>query len=638
MINSIVFTKDKMIISKGTYSKKKVRIVKQIEVDYPENTYANDEILDALKLGHTIIAELKKHKIKTAGIIFAIQHSDINIVDLSVPYIKKRMQQAVNAKLSERYIGIMERNLISFKISKIEGNVCSGTAAIAPRSLIHAYYDLSMKMGMKLIGIDYMGNTLYKSIYHETKDIINQTFLIADMTSDEIIIHLYSDGLLRLSRSESGNMLLSNDEPVVNDFVFDNKLTITNDDIVDIKGYFKKIKVDLSDLSAFYSTKNVFFKRYSSDEAHGKEEVLAMENTLESIGNAILDMDRLIATEPDFTDINEQQMRDYFTSLLSYITKVSAFFKKTRAMSVSFADEVDSLIEVMMTNNQEIINILDKYIVNAVDQKKLERRKVIQRICQLANNVILVADTSGQYPDISNIYVQGMILDASEKRLVSQNLGKHYEVNCSYYENWIHKEYGIALGSLYNEYHYFHDFNLSETLEKNDKVNRNNYDNIIFGIGGSIAVGGVALALVTFFNMYSIQEMQKLIATNDTFIAQNQDVFDSVNKVKQLHTDIDEIQNFQSYFSASNVDIENMYYKLVNLSGAIKLDGIGIDENFLVTLNATSPELKDISVFTETLTKSGYKNVAYSNISNVEGGYNVQVTFTYTPDIAEKKE
>lgn len=636
MINSIIFTRDNMIISKGIYSRKKPKIISQIILEYPENSYANDEILDSVKLSHAIIAALKKNKMKTNNVVFAIQHADINIVDLNVPYVKKYMQQAVHAKLTERYIGVLDKNLISYKIAKIEGNLCTGTAVIAPRSLINAYYDLSLKLNMKLISIDYMGNILYKNMYYESKDFENKTFLIADMTSDEIIVHLYSDGLLRLSRSESGNILLSDDEPISNDFVFENKLSITNDDIVDIQKIFNKIKLDQIDLSAFYSTQNVFFKRYSSDADRTKEDVLAMENTLESIGSSLLDVKDLINREPDYTIVNEQHMRDYFKSIYSYFTKIGAFFKKTKVMNASFADEVETLLSTMLDNTNSIIEILDKYVVNEVNQKKLERRKIIQRICKLATNVILVADTSGQYPDITNIYIQGLILDASEKRLVSQNLAKHSDIDCSYYENWIQKENGLVLGSLYNEFRYFHDLNLSETLEKNDRINRNNYDNVIFGIGGAICACSIAFVCLGGFNMYSTYRMNNTISDNEAFIAKNKDVFELVNEVNTLNADISEIQNFQSYFDLARVNLNEVYYELKEIADGITIDGIGIDENFLITINAKASELKDISIFTEELTKKGYQNVNYTNISIEDVGYSVQVTYTYTPKEVKK--
>ncbi|MEG3033755.1 MAG: hypothetical protein RR813_11210, partial [Enterococcus sp.] len=68
MINTIYFTKDKIIIAQGTYSKRIPKIKKEVTIDLPENVVVDGEILDMVKLTHLISTTLKKEKMKTNSV------------------------------------------------------------------------------------------------------------------------------------------------------------------------------------------------------------------------------------------------------------------------------------------------------------------------------------------------------------------------------------------------------------------------------------------------------------------------------------------------------------------------------------------------------------------------------------------
>lgn len=627
MINTICFTKDKIIIAKGIYSRKNVKIKKQIHIEYPENTYLNGEVLDSVKLSHVITAEMKKEKMKTQSVIFAIQHPEINVVDINVPYVKGRISQAVNVKLSERFIGITDGNYITYKITKVEGNICSGTAFITPKRVLDGYYELSVKLGCKLQAIDYMGNVLYKSMLIEDKENAKKTFLIADMTSEQIVVHLYEEGRLAISRSENSANVLLGEQPVDHDFVFEQKLSITSEDINAISEFHKAIKNGVDELVSFHTTLLVFLKRYAVE--HNASEI---EGTLQLIHDELKELLNDLALSINFVDHDERFYYDFYRNVMIRFQKLDVHFKKTKEISSSFYEEIIKTIQNLKVAADEAIIILDKYLIKAVDQKKFDRRQLIQRVCQLANNVILMADMSADFDEITDLYVQGMMLDAVEKKLISQNIGKHYEIECRNYESGIGDIDQFTLGILYNEYHYFHDVDLAATLEKNDKINRNTYDNLFLGTGVSMIIGVATMIGLAVFYQFDINSMQSKIADNEKFFEENSSINETLNHRTQLQNTIKEIENYEDYFRLSNVNLKAVYQTLQAIDSGVTVKDIAIDKNFKLTIVVSANDLTAISKYMEELIANGYTEVSFSNIRAEDNSYKVDISLKFIPE------
>lgn len=188
MINTLYFTNNEIVISQGTYSKKNPKIKKRFVLDMPEEAVKDGELLDITKIAHLVSATLKKNKMKANNLVLLTQHADINVVPIQIPYVKGRLDQAVNMKLSESYLGVGENNYIDYKIGRIEKNICYGVAVISPKTILNSYYKLSVKLGCRLQGIDYIGNVLFKALAFDDRTLLKKTMLIADVTNDNIQI------------------------------------------------------------------------------------------------------------------------------------------------------------------------------------------------------------------------------------------------------------------------------------------------------------------------------------------------------------------------------------------------------------------------------------------------------------------
>lgn len=638
MINALVFKEKEMILSCGTYSKNKPRIKKQITLTYPKNSYANGDILDRNALADVIVAALKKEKMKGVELLIGIQHPQINIVEISVPYVKGKIMQAVNVKLSERFIGITNENYISYKISKIEGNMCYGMASIVPHKLLQEYYALSMKVGLPLKAIDYIGNIFYKTIHLENAGLAKEAFIVVETDASEVYAHLYHEGVLKSTRNENGNQILVQDEPMTDDFVFQNRLSFTEEDIEEVNELYKKVKQGVEDMYAVRSTLEIFFYRYNDANevtADVKNEQTISNETeaaLKQIDGSLIDIRNLCNVSLDFDEKQQKNTQRNFQKLKVSLQKLNAEFKGVEQVQTSFLKGMQEILASVLMDVQQITEIFDRYVLNNVDQKKMDRRNLMQNVCKVVNHIIVMADMSQNYPEIPTVYVEGMILDKNEKTLIEQNLSRYYAIHVKNYENTIGDVSYPYLGIYYNDYSYFKDLDLALNMEKNDKINRTKYDNIILGIGGIMVFGVICVFGLWGYNQYDIYRLNSDIVKNNQYININKSINDVVSQEKTLQDSVNEVGQFQDYFTLANVNMETVYDQLKSIGGdKVEVVQLSIDPNFVVSMSLKAKTLENVSAFLEQLTVKKYQSVSYDAVVSNNGKYEVSAHFQYSP-------
>lgn len=642
MINTIVFNPENMVISQGIYTKKNPRIKKQIVVQYPDKTMLNGEIVDTVKLGHFIAAELKKEKMKGKDLVFSIDNQDVSIIDISFPYVKGRLQQAAKIAVSEKFIGVTENNYISFKVARVEGNMCYGIAVITPKKILNTYYDLSLQIGMRLKKVDFTPNVLLKNLLLYNNKMKNneanektKTFVIVNTTGPELSAYLYRDGLPYMLRNESGHSLFQVEEEEKPIFVFDRQLKITEDDIKSINDMYAKFTSSFEDLEVLHSAGLVFLKRSlraAKDEDHLDESTMEL---MENIRGQLINLKNTCGFALDFDTRTETDIQSFFDLLLIQLQRVEITIGKITLLEEGFVSEFNLILDKLKSDCQNIIEILDRYIPSEEDDKKRYRQQLIERICRVSDNLVMLSDMSGEYPNIETIYIYGEDLTVNEKKLVQQNVGKNYDIQVVNYKTYSqnYDDY-VHLGVFYDEYSFFNDLDLSITLEKNDKVNRSNYDNVLVGFG---YVSVAAVVLLTAFGVYMVINtmlMQKNIRENDQFIKDNSNISEIVNKHNNLTNTIDEIKNYENYFKLSNVDTKALYDRLKQLNVLIDFENFRIEENFKVSVTAYASSMQDFSDLMETMSVMGYAGISYQNVTITDDkGYKTEISFFYNPKI-----
>lgn len=628
MINTLYFTNTEIVITQGTYSKKKPKIKKRIVLDMPEDAIKNGELLDITKLAHLVSAALKKNKMKANSVILMTQHADINVVPIQIPYVKGRLDQAINMKLSESYLGVSENNYIDYKISKIDKNICYGVAIISPKAILNSYYKLSVKIGCGLKSIDYIGNVLFKNLALDDRNLLKKTILITDVTDNNIQVHLINNGQLVMSRNEFGsNISFGQEEAREADFVFDPRVKIVDEDENAVQNAYMDIQSGIEDLISFNTAQATLFKRFAKSSDKPEEYLINLESTINEIADNLVDLCSMCKIPLNLDEIEKTIVK--FNEIKDNVDHIENSFMTTEKMNQSFYGEIVEIINLCDVEIKSVLEILDKYIVKKVDKDKEIREQLLNRACKQIANLMYVADLSGDFPDVEKLYFHGMQLNAKEKKLVENNMLNNNAIEVSNYSTYSHDEDPISSGLLYNEYRYFRDLDIGRQIEKNDKANRGNLDNVVFGIGGIMIFGVITLTGLAGFNKYQIYSMNQKIKENEVYMEKNKNISTIIAKLDSLSAALVEVKNYEEYFSVVNYDLNDVKNELDTLAKDVEIKDIGIDASFLVTCRVTSTKLEYISRYLEDLNKADFQNVVVIGTEVTESGFSITFTFNY---------
>lgn len=630
MINTIYFTKDKAIIAQGVYSKRIPKIKKQVIIDLPENCVVDGEILDMVKLSHLLSTTLKKEKMKTTSVIFGIQNKNISAINLTFPNVKKQLLQTVEMRLSESYIGITEGNYISYKLDKIEGNMCSGFATVTPKAILDSYYTLSMNIECKLVGIDYLGNVMQKILLMNEKEFSKKTYMVVDATNDDVYAYLYSNGSLAMTRNENGTSIYGVEAPDEEEFMFDSRIPITDEDQEIVRDRYKDLSAGLEDLSSFMIAQHVYYKRYIASDKNTQEEISSIMFNMKTF-EEILESLKLTVKKPmDFDQVVENVHLTNNRDLLTKMQKCKELLNKFKVLECPFEIDIENYVSDLISKVQSIVEVFEKYFVLQTDQKRIERKQLIQRLCQVSINLVRNADFSGDYTDVEDLYVLGLNLNSKEKKIIENNLNVNYVINIHNYETYLLENTSLSIGLLNNDASVGNDLDLAISMEKNDRINRTNYDNILFGIGGIGLFAVFTIVALSGYYYFSTSQMNQKINVNEKFIADNQEVFKLVDKKNELTNQVNEVKNYEDYFEASNTNLSAIEKQFSGLSNSVKISDLSIDDSFLITMKVGSDNLTNISKYTETLFAEGYTDATYKDIVlNQEEAEKVIATVTF---------
>lgn len=171
-------------------------VKRTISLKVGEKQYKNGEILDAQSLGKDLLIQLRKNKIVPTEIVFAVRSNDILVTEVTIPAIveKKHFQQTMKVALEGKYPGLAEKSYVSYQIMGIEDESFVAVAAIAPKTMIEAYYALAKVMKCRLKKIDLYASCVAHAVA-STVDKKNETnHIYIDADGDFLQIYYISEG------------------------------------------------------------------------------------------------------------------------------------------------------------------------------------------------------------------------------------------------------------------------------------------------------------------------------------------------------------------------------------------------------------------------------------------------------------
>ena len=203
------------------YQTKKPRVYRCIEVPTPQGAvrdgYLDVSMMD--KLAENIKTGLAENKIRTKRVLFTVFSGKIISREVVIPRVKThQIATLVKSNVSEYFpVELDEYKITHMHINSISDGDGVGKHKVmviaAEKALLAGYDRLAEDLGLRLVDIDYIGNSIYQSVrYSAGADAI----LAVKFEQDNAIITILKEGTMLLQRNINfrSNGRHAEDEPL----------------------------------------------------------------------------------------------------------------------------------------------------------------------------------------------------------------------------------------------------------------------------------------------------------------------------------------------------------------------------------------------------------------------------------------
>ncbi|MEY8338677.1 pilus assembly protein PilM [Lachnospiraceae bacterium 62-35] len=201
-------------------SRSGVIVKRMMEQKLPEGLIEDGMILNMDKAVEILESALKKSGIRTKKAIFTLPFGRVMSREIILPEMKEEdILKTIKTNWEEYFpVRLEEYALSYFKIADVEnqdkgrpdyqgfGRRTKGKhkggqrimALAVPNTMIQSYYDIASVLHLKLLSIDYTGNSIFQSLYGQ---IGKETSLVLLMQEDHTTLTFFSKGIMYLQRN-----------------------------------------------------------------------------------------------------------------------------------------------------------------------------------------------------------------------------------------------------------------------------------------------------------------------------------------------------------------------------------------------------------------------------------------------------
>ncbi|MEG0962307.1 MAG: pilus assembly protein PilM [Lachnospiraceae bacterium] len=150
-------------------------------------------------------AGLREHKIKTEKVVFTVNSGRIAVREVMVPMVKEKMLKGLIMANIEEYfpVDLSQYELgyrIMERIEEKDAKKYKVSLMAMPNELINSYKQLASSMGLTLMGLDYVGNSLIQIIKREKQE---DTQVYVKIDEETSLVLIFKDGKVVLQRTIS---------------------------------------------------------------------------------------------------------------------------------------------------------------------------------------------------------------------------------------------------------------------------------------------------------------------------------------------------------------------------------------------------------------------------------------------------
>jgi len=155
------------------YKKTNPRVYRHAMADTPQGAYMDGRILKPELLKDVIKDAIKENKMTTKDVVFSISSTKIVTREVVIPGIKEKLiPNMIKANLSEYFpIDLSAYEVAHLILEKIEEGADAGKYKVlimaAEKHMIQSYESLAASCGLRLVSLDYAGNSIFQAIKNE---------------------------------------------------------------------------------------------------------------------------------------------------------------------------------------------------------------------------------------------------------------------------------------------------------------------------------------------------------------------------------------------------------------------------------------------------------------------------------------
>ncbi len=203
---SIDITNESITVVEITASQKKQTNVHKVLIfETPEDSFEDGMIRNHDAIAAEIRAQLSAAGISNKNVIFVLNSTKIVNREVTIPQVPdKKIPGIINANASDYFPVNVEDYIVSHSvlepITAEDGTKQLRVMAVAaPMTMVASYYDLAAACGLKVVALDYIGNSMLQLI--KTQTTAASTTMVIQLGSESTVLNIVQGDKLLLQRT-----------------------------------------------------------------------------------------------------------------------------------------------------------------------------------------------------------------------------------------------------------------------------------------------------------------------------------------------------------------------------------------------------------------------------------------------------
>lgn len=204
---SIDITNESITIVEITASQKKQTYIHKVLIfETPEDSFDDGNIRDLNRIGGEIRSQLASAGISNKNAVFVMNSTKIVNREVVIPAVaEKKVSTIVNSNASEYFpvgnIGdyIIENTVLEQFVDENGSKQMRVMAVAAPEMMVRSYYDLAQAAGLKVVALDYIGNSMLQLIKTQTTE--QSTTMVIQLGAESTVLNVVNGDKLLLQRT-----------------------------------------------------------------------------------------------------------------------------------------------------------------------------------------------------------------------------------------------------------------------------------------------------------------------------------------------------------------------------------------------------------------------------------------------------